>query len=74
MGAVGAIFFAALILSVAHAIDRASNDDSAKAIGFAALTSVLVFENLSFGAWQAWWLAAMAIVATLTALVINRPR
>ncbi len=61
LGIVGALIVAltgaALIMQTGKLTPVARNG------AIALITSVLIFDNLSYGAWQSWWIAAVILVA-----------
>ena len=74
MGAVGAGALMAILLILALAIGRTSAGRTAKAVGYAAFTAGAMIAGLSFGAWQNWWIAALLLVGSASALVLSDPR
>jgi len=69
-GAPAALMAAALALLAAERVARGADKATMRAI--AALGAAwATFANLSFGAWQEWWIACFAAAAALIAL--NRP-
>ena len=63
LGPVGALLFAVLLIQVGRAI--AVLDGDARAGAAAAFTAALGIAFLSFGIWQNWWLATLAVIAAL---------
>ena len=65
LGAIGALIVAltgaGLIAQTAKLPPIARNGS------IALITSILVFDSLSFGAWQSWWIAAVILVAAAQA-------
>ena len=61
LGAIGALIAAALAWLLGAAAARAPSPPAAAG----ALASAAVTAMLSFGAWQAWWLAAMLLAAVV---------
>lgn len=68
LGAIGAIFAAWLAWALGVAAARAPCPPAAAG----ALASAAVTALLSFGAWQAWWVAAMLLAATTAAALPRR--
>lgn len=67
-GAVGALLASACVLAGALTLSRAlAGKPHAAAAACGALAAVGVIANLSFGAWQEWWNAAILIAAALVA-------
>lgn len=67
-GLVGASLFAAGIFAVGAAISRTLGAQPAAAAGAAAaLTAVAAIWNVSYGAWQEWWIAAAFAAAACAA-------
>lgn len=67
-GAVGAVLAAACVFTGALALSRAlAGKPHAAAAACGVLAAVGVIANLSFGAWQEWWNAAILIGAALVA-------
>jgi O-antigen ligase len=64
LGIVGALLFAALIVAIGLALRRMS-DRIDHAARLALLASGLVIAMASYGVWQFWWLAALALAAAL---------
>jgi O-antigen ligase len=63
LGPIGALLFAAFLLQVGRAV--ANLDGAARAGAAATFSAALVFAFVSFGIWQSWWLAALALTAAL---------
>jgi len=69
LGAIGALIVA---LTGATLIAQTANLPPVARNGSVALiTAVLVFDNLSYGAWQSWWIAAVILAAAAQA-AMNR--
>jgi O-antigen ligase len=66
LGVVGAALFAALIVAIGLALRRTS-DRIGHAARLALLASALAIAMASYGVWQFWWLAALALVVALVA-------
>lgn len=62
-GVVGALFAAAVWAAIVHRI--AGLPIRARAICFAALTSIAVVSYISHGLWQSWWLGTVGVVPAL---------
>lgn len=67
LGAIGALIAAALAWSLGLAATRAPCPPAAAG----ALASAAVTAMLSFGAWQAWWVVAMLLAATVCAGLVR---
>ncbi|MDP6691905.1 MAG: O-antigen ligase family protein [Alphaproteobacteria bacterium] len=68
LGAVGAILTAAFLALLWYQCGKlATNHDRAAATGL--LLVGLVVAHLSFGVWQTWWMAALALSGTIFVLV-----
>ncbi|MCD6074910.1 MAG: putative lipid core-O-antigen ligase, partial [Rhodospirillales bacterium] len=65
LGAVGALIVA--LTGAAMIGQTAKLPPLARNGSVALITAVLVFDNLSFGAWQSWWIAAVILVAAVQA-------
>jgi O-antigen ligase len=65
LGAVGALIVA--LAGAAMIGQTAQLPPPARNGSVALITAVLVFDNLSFGAWQSWWIAAVILVAAAQA-------
>jgi O-antigen ligase len=63
LGGIGALIAAALAWSLGGAAARSRCPPAAAG----ALASAAVTAMLSFGAWQAWWIAAMLLAAAVCA-------
>lgn len=75
LGAVGALFMLAVLLSIIVAIARSGLERVEKSLCFGFFASALVIAVVSFGAWQAWWLSALWLCGALTAgAVLTPPR
>lgn len=64
LGGIGAAALAVLLLAVAGALARWREAFTA-ACGAGLLVSALVIANLSFGVWQTWWMAVLALAGLL---------
>lgn len=73
LGAVGALFMLAVLLSIIAAIVRSDLERVEKSLCFGFFASALVIAVVSFGAWQAWWLSALWLCGTLTAGAVLTP-
>ena len=65
LGGIGALIGAALMLALGVAASRSA----APAVGAGMLASAAVTGMLSFGLWQAWWVASLLIAMVALALV-----
>ena len=68
LGGIGALIGAALILALGVAASRSA----APAVGAGILASAAVTGMLSFGLWQAWWVASLLLAMVALALVPRR--
>lgn len=68
LGGIGALLGAALIL----ALGFAAAGSAAPAVGAGMLASAAVTGMLSFGLWQAWWVASLLLAMVALALVPRR--
>ena len=62
LGAIGAVLGAAVALLATGALRRIPDPRSA-ATGVALLASAATVGCMSFGVWQSWWIAALALAA-----------
>lgn len=73
-GAAGAVLAALVLLTGGWALARRfSGDRLAAAAAAAAIASMGVIANLSYGLWQEWWDATMLLAAALAACATPRP-
>ena len=68
LGGIGALLGAALILALGFAASRSA----APAVGAGMLASAAVTGMLSFGLWQAWWVASLLLAMVALALLPRR--
>jgi O-antigen ligase len=68
LGVIGALIGAALMLALGVAASRSA----APAVGAGMLASAAVTGMLSFGLWQAWWVASLLLAMVALALVPRR--
>ena len=68
LGGMGALIGAALMLALGYAASRSA----APAVGAGMLASAAVTGMLSFGLWQAWWVASLLLAMVALALVPPR--
>lgn len=74
-GAVGALLAAAALVAGAWSLARWSADDRLRAAGAASTLASLGFvANVSYSAWQEWWLATLFIAAACLAAMPRRER
>ena len=69
-GVTGALVAAAIWLAVVRRISHLG--PQARAICFAALTSIAVVSCISHGLWQSWWLGTVGIVPAMFRMVSGR--
>ena len=43
-------------------------------MAFGQFLTLMVIANLSYGAWQAWWIATLWLSASLMAMVLEKPK
>jgi O-antigen ligase len=74
LGAIGALLAAAFLFAAVSALRRLEADRAGHAALIATITTGFAYSSLSYGIWQTWWLAAMAlsVIFTLT-LARKRP-
>ena len=68
LGGIGALIGAALMLALGFAASRSA----APAVGAGMLASAAVTGMLSFGLWQAWWVASLLLAMVALALLPKR--
>jgi exopolysaccharide production protein ExoQ len=73
LGLIGAALAGLLAASLFRCTDKLS-DTRARALACGQLVTGLGIASLSFGAWQSWWLASLALSAFFLLLVTARPR
>lgn len=71
LGAVGAITAAIFLCGIIYTIGKYCRPDRVAAIAFGVFVSCLFIANVSFGAWQAWWVATLIIVGAITTMVLK---
>jgi O-antigen ligase len=74
LGLPGAAIGAAFLLALVRAIVRDLPDRPSAAAALGLLVSGTVVANVSYGIWQGWWLAALALSAALMVAVANDSR
>jgi O-antigen ligase len=74
LGLPGAALMAGLWLFALRMIARHTPARVPRAIAIGGFAAGFVIANLSFGAWQAWWLATLGLTAALTLLFLPAPR
>ena len=73
LGLPGALLAGALVALVLLRLTRRRLDRSLSTIACGQFAAGFVISSFSFGAWQSWWLAALWLAASLTA-IIGRPQ
>lgn len=63
LGFLGAILLATFLVTLSRTIVLFCSDKAGVAIGFSLLVSAATIASISFGAWQAWWLATLMLCA-----------
>ena len=71
LGAVGAALAAALLFAVGRAVAAMELDPVGRAVAAAALAAVMVFEVLSYGVWQTWWVGTIGLTAGWIAAAVR---
>jgi exopolysaccharide production protein ExoQ len=74
LGFFGAALFAVFLVMLIRVVANRFADFEAQVVGFAMLFSTLVIASVSFGAWQGWWLSALAILSGFGSLVFGVSR
>ncbi|MFN4283705.1 MAG: O-antigen ligase family protein [Alphaproteobacteria bacterium] len=74
LGLPGAVLMAGLWLFALVALARAFPARGPRAFALAGYAAAFVIAGLSYGAWQAWWLATLGLAAALLAAQAARPR
>ena len=72
LGGVAAAFFAWVCFGVSLWLWRAKPSRQAGAAFASALAAAWVVASLSYGLWQEWWLATLAVLAGLVCLVFRK--
>jgi O-antigen ligase len=68
LGVVGASFSAAALVAFTDAIARTLKDNApARAAATATLLAAAVIANVSYGAWEEWWIATLFLAAGMVA-------
>lgn len=70
LGLPGAALMAGLWLFPLSLIARQTTGRANRAIAIGGFTAAFVIANLSFGAWQAWWLSSLGLAAALIVLFL----
>lgn len=74
LGFVGAALSAAVLAAAGLALSRAfANDRAASAAATGALLALGLLANLSYGAWQEWWLATLVVAAAAAGAAARAP-
>lgn len=73
LGLVGALLACALIVHVLGAIVK-TTEGSGRVLALTAFAAVFAVENVSFGAWQSWWLGLILILAAMGLATLTPPR
>ena len=71
LGAIGAALCAAFLCALIYVIAQKSRDDLTCAVSLGAFVSGTFIANISFGAWQAWWIAALILIGALIVLALR---
>jgi O-antigen ligase len=74
LGLPGAALMAGLWLFALSLIARQTTGRAKRAIAIGGFTAAFVIANLSFGAWQAWWLSSLGLAAALIVLFLPARR
>ncbi|CCG41914.1 O-antigen ligase family protein [Magnetospirillum molischianum] len=73
LGLVGALLACALFFIVLRGIVR-TTEGTGRVLSLATVAAVFAVLNVSFGAWQSWWLCLMLILATMNRATLARPQ
>jgi O-antigen ligase len=73
LGVPGAVLMAGLWLFALRLIAKYAASRAAGAIATGGFSAAFVIANLSFGAWQSWWLATLGLAAALIVLFLPSP-
>jgi len=73
LGLVGALLACALFVVVLRRI-VAATEGSGRVLALASFAAVFAVLNVSFGAWQSWWLCLMLILAAVGRATLTPPR
>jgi O-antigen ligase len=74
LGLPGGLLCVAILATVLWRVaDSAHTPPPQRALALGCAAAVLTIAMLSFGAWQAWWLSSIWLVAALLAGVRSRP-
>lgn len=71
LGLVGAVLAAALLFVVGRAVAGMDSDPVGRAVAAAALAAIMVFEVLSYGVWQTWWVGTIGLTAGWIAAAVR---
>lgn len=74
LGLPGAALMAGLWLFPLSLIARQTTDRATRAIAIGGFTAAFAIANLSFGAWQAWWLSSLGLAGALILLFLPARR
>ncbi len=75
LGAVGALLAAAVLLAAGATLARAlRHERTAAAAAAATIASLGLVANVSYGAWQEWWIATIFAAAALVAALSDTPK
>ncbi len=64
LGAMGALLLSGLLIALVHSISSLRGARE-RFVSFGALTCGIIIANVSFGAWQSWWLASLFLTVIL---------
>lgn len=73
LGFLGAALYAVFLVMLIHVVAIKYAKFYERAAGFAMLFSTLVIASVSFGAWQGWWLSALALLSGVGSLAFGKP-
>lgn len=71
LGLPGAALGAAVLFWLFHQIPRLAADRMEEALLVGQLTAAVVIAGLSYGAWQSWWLAALALAIAMARVALS---
>lgn len=72
-GLAGALLVLAALLSVVRALHVSPLQKTERAAGYGYFVTALFIASISFGAWQGWWLCALALNAAFMLATFSRP-
>jgi O-antigen ligase len=70
LGAAGVLVLSIFLIEFLTSAQRLIQDSWNLAVAFGLFTTSFVISNLSYGAWQSWWLGGQLLAATIMAAVL----